>query len=430
MFVKVKLSPSNKLTITKYLLADGYAKKTEKKTLTQVQDDRFNEAVEKVVSLQRIYDNYSSVDKPKISLAKKELDTNDVNTEVLLYDNVLKEFEKTNLYQIHRDFLAQQSLLDLLRKSQYISNKKEWIKEHKPRTFTKRASDKILEAGGVLDKISSNNYSNMLTLTLPGSGYRAYKALADSSSYIMNRLLQVIRNAQKYLPENHPAIHFFYVWEFQKRGALHLHFCISWLVDRKRREQLCLKLKDKWFELLKEVGEKLDVDLFAKHGMGTWVNNPEIWQWDCQPIKKSVAAYFAKYCSKNKEIATEQNKAKLFYPARFWGSSYSIKQWIKNLTFEVKITTYSEQETSDVIDGILDLVFADSEPVKQWSNEFEVLVADSDVIVTSGIILGFAINPDTYYSAFESLADSFPFNWFHRPNIWELISELPSIVEV
>lgn len=193
-----------------------------------------------------------------------------------------------------------------------------WGFQAKPTSFTKNARHRLLEAGAVIDQeFGLNCYE--VSLTLPGSLDAAFKVVAAYSGWLCDRLLREVRR-------NPETQHWFYVWEFQKRGALHMHFAIagSNLSEVKKVAQ---KLEYMWFELLLELEEKTGVELFRKNRRATWRNRPEKWQSHVAPITKSCAAYFSKYASKCSNPGKQRNSP-YYYPARWWGSSRAIKQGI------------------------------------------------------------------------------------------------------
>lgn len=193
-----------------------------------------------------------------------------------------------------------------------------WGFQAKPSKFTKNARHRLLEAGAVIDQeFGLNCYE--VSLTLPGSGHQAFQCLANWSGWLCDRLLREVRR-------NTQTSHWFYVWERQKRGALHMHFAIaaSDINDAKKAAQ---KLEYDWFELLLELEAKTGVELFRKNPGVTWRDRPEKWQSHVAPISKSCAAYFSKYASKSTNSASGTNNK--YFPARWWGSSRAIKRGIE-----------------------------------------------------------------------------------------------------
>lgn len=315
------------------------------------------------------------------------------------------------------DYIAQHKrTLDILSESQQIEIKhSSWGKRQRPKVFRRQAANKILEGGAVIDRFVPLHATSMLTVTLPGSTFKAFAAVADWSGWIMNRVLQVIRR----VPKDLPPVYWFFVLEHQKRGALHMHMCIGWDVNASMRRELGVAIKDKWFECLLELEKKAGVDCFQPLGFAkSWRNSPEIWKWDYQQIKKSVASYFAKYCQKNSEINGEKSEAAnkrktyhslsnkglgakrgIYYPSRYWGSSQNIKTWIKRLTVSLSFDVAGDEEAEMVIQRIYDVCLHNQEIEDILEHEFEIVLPKSDICISSGIVTTILI-PHEQYPAF------------------------------
>lgn len=235
------------------------------------------------------------------------------------------------------------------------------------RSFTTVARHKLLEAGAVTDKLAGLNAA-VITLTLPGSTLASVRALAAYSGWIVNSLFQIIRDYRK---RTKKKVEYFFVWELQMKRAsknlapaLHIHICLAAPANEvpiDRLLKLGYKMKDKWFSLLKEMattkavkrfgkkeGNLPGIDMFSRanqHGkIKSWLNHPDEWRWDIQQVRKSVAAYFAKYAGKNGAPANKNQfekyaKAgnKCYSPSRWWGVSGGIRELIKANRFEYTI---------------------------------------------------------------------------------------------
>lgn len=230
-----------------------------------------------------------------------------------------------------------------------------WGRVNRKTVFTSKARHTLLEAGAVVDKGSSLANCRFLTLTIPGSSFSGFKAVARWSGFLVNRLTQIIRDSR------HSAyIGSFFCWEFQNRGALHLHWLIC---DFSQSSQLlihnlALKLRDAWYNLLFviESKEKNKVDLFGK-----WRNCKDIWNKGniIQTPRKSVAAYLCKYASKEHASSIDSMKGKSsfdFYPSRWWGCNQIIRKKIKEWQFDSSFDCASEKELS-IIERYLDPFF-------------------------------------------------------------------------
>ena len=234
-----------------------------------------------------------------------------------------------------------------------------WGSDPKVTTFGKNARHRILEAGAIMDELCGKNVVEV-TCTIPGSTDSSFRTVSKYSGWIMNRLTQIVRDSK-----GDPV--WFYVWELQKRGALHLHFAIgcSNLPDA---IALAEKIRFKWFQLLLKLKDKSNVDVFAKNDKFTWRDLPKHWKSHVLPIRKSVSAYFSKYAGKQSRNPKSDSTA--YPPARWWGSSQSIKEGIKNARVSMSIEVSSknvEAATSYLRDVLLSL-----QPIKSYRYEFDL----------------------------------------------------------
>lgn len=235
-------------------------------------------------------------------------------------------------------------VLDIIKKSQHLKQyERPWGKPQTLKRFTRNAKQRILECGAVVDLECDLSETYELTLTIPGSGLDVYRVVSEWSGYIVNRMTQIIRRKrwEAYNP------YWFFVWEHQKRGALHMHWCIAVKGDNMAARRLCIELKNKWYALLEELSEKTQTDLFKKKGsFSTWRYDSWAWQWHCQPVTKSVAAYFSKYCSKTHDTSRFNEKRRQrgierggsdtdrkckqgvisLCPSRYWGCASNLKR--------------------------------------------------------------------------------------------------------
>lgn len=183
-----------------------------------------------------------------------------------------------------------------------------WGKPHKPTKLTRSARATIYEAGCVFDAYYKDK-TYLTTCTLPGSDVLLYLRLATESGYIIDRLSKAIKK--------YDCLHYF-VWEWQKRGALHLHYALA-NHDIQMARNAAYTIEYEWFELLLELGTKYSEDFFKsdKAPGGSWVNNPSKWQSKVELVTKSVSRYLSKYLSK----ANCEFQPKFGFPSRWWGCS-------------------------------------------------------------------------------------------------------------
>lgn len=236
-------------------------------------------------------------------------------------------------YQVVDDAERYEALLDLHTKSQSdVEQHSSWGRKKDYSKFNKHGRKKILEAGGAIEKAGKQDDCLLVTVTIPGGGARVYDAVSRWSGYIANRMTQTLRNANRN-DKCKDDCGYFYVWELQKRGALHLHWCLIGY-DYETAE----KLKDAWYQALRDVGAKENLNCFKSESGRNWSNSPDTWQWDIQEVKKSVAGYFAKYASKTALGSKDAKPRKKGFdpasslsvsPGRWYSISKSVRAWMQ-----------------------------------------------------------------------------------------------------
>lgn len=190
----------------------------------------------------------------------------------------------------------------------------------------------MLRAGAVCDQRFGVRQV-IMTGTLPGNTNEANYALACWSGYAMNRLQQWIRRV---VDENWS----FGVWEYQQRGALHFHLAVCY--ETKDQSKILEKgFRRQWVRILQDISEQSGIDLFDSGRGFSWHPDSKAIQADAQLVRKSCAAYFAKYATKSycEDVEAEMQTASLFQfcPSRWIVCSRAVSRAIKEATFEYTI---------------------------------------------------------------------------------------------
>lgn len=203
--------------------------------------------------------------------------------------------------------------------------------------FSTYARRQILRAGGALERAHPHHECLFLTLTLPGSTKVSMEALARYSGMAVQRL----KNWIGYRISNNLSI---YTWEWQKRGALHLHYVVH-CPDRDKGEYIRTKLQEEWTRILDAIGEASGVDLYKKNEGFSWSSNKEMTRVDAQWCEKSVAAYLSKYVSKPKGLEKHVSK-NTYCPSRWYGVSRPLLQLTREMSFSICLDF---QKSNDVL---------------------------------------------------------------------------------
>lgn len=161
------------------------------------------------------------------------------------------------------------------------------------RSFTLAAKRKILRSAGALDRLDpAPAHKLFLTGTLPGGTPAALAAIALCAPKIVHLF-------RKWVAYKFPPIeHYFYCWELQKRGALHLHYCL-YCPDANIRSEIIGTFRQWWHDALCKFSDELGVDMFERAGGGSWRGRPDKIRAEAQEVYSSVGSYIAKYCSKS-----------------------------------------------------------------------------------------------------------------------------------
>ncbi len=175
----------------------------------------------------------------------------------------------------------------------------------KRHAISRYARKKIRCAGALLDN-GALSKCVFLTGTLPGSTIEAEMGLASQSGWVVQTVEQWIRDYA-------PGAQFFGVWEYQKRGALHLHVCVRVLVESEAT-RLITRWKDKWIAVLRGASVRSGFDLFARNAGSTWQDTPSVTRTDAQMVRYSVGRYLSKYLSKG----SQRKRKRCYYPPSRW----------------------------------------------------------------------------------------------------------------
>lgn len=197
----------------------------------------------------------------------------------------------------------------------------------KPTTFGLNAKRNLIRRGAAMENTSPPSECLFLTGTLPGSTEDSYRAIAEWSGYIVHRLKSWIGNyaAQKLD---------FYCWEYQKRGALHLHYCVH-VSDDASRAFIIGGFHSWWVSILHAIGQKSQCDMFRKNRNKTHLGNTGVVRAVAEICRKSPARYLAKYLTKS--AAPIRGSARAFTPSRWWGTSRPLKKLCDSLTENIEI---------------------------------------------------------------------------------------------
>lgn len=180
-----------------------------------------------------------------------------------------------------------------------------------------------------------------LTGTLPGSTEESLAAIAEKSGYMVKMVQTYLSRAANC---DAKQMEYVWVWEHQKRGALHMHL-VARTPSRAQAKLLQQRWRSVWSQILRLVDSKVDCDLFEKYYGGSHRDSPEDWQVDAALVKKSAAKYLSKYLSKGGGFHSR------FCPSRWWGVSSSLRsslsEYVNSNTILLPLTITNSTKKKD-----------------------------------------------------------------------------------
>lgn len=300
------------------------------------------------------------------------IDFHPTKTGAIAYDPGKPSLTKLNQDEYQRAKIQVQRGLDItseFRRDREAARKNKKVPgtPNRATVFGRAARHTMLEAGSVASRWSgSPGNSVVVTLTLPGSTKSAYATLAAWSGYAFDRLARWLRKAST-------RIRWFYVWELQRRGALHLHILIA-AQSSITALYVGSKIRTAWFNVLNDISLKSGVDMFC-HARGDRCTVKSLWQNDISSVTKNIAAYFSKYASKNTESAKKGFGGKAvvhpYYPSRWWGCQRLLRAEIEQERFVIRIEGVEEDEVTKAL-ILIDRWCEQNRPVKRYSYDFEL----------------------------------------------------------
>lgn len=226
------------------------------------------------------------------------------------------------------------------------------------------------------------------TLTLPSVDIAAFEGLARYSAYVANRLSMIL---DRYFQcEIFGDMSRAFVWEYQERGALHIHLVIACrCMDAISLKDFSTYLRVKWFEILEDLSGLYHCNCFLNSKGKEW-SMQEL----CLPyidvlgrenkaiceafvkiefVRVSVVAYLMGYLSKSNHDEESDTKNKLrrkFYPISTWC------QWNRNATncrkkWDICIDFgYIDKENLEAFDDCMDALI-ECVPIAKDTEIFE-----------------------------------------------------------
>jgi len=170
--------------------------------------------------------------------------------------------------------------------------------------LTTSARQTLQRIGGVVGLACTPRSSVFLTGTFPGSSHSAQTAIASQAHWIVHRLKAWL---YKRIGKNIG----YYVWEFQKRGTLHLHYVVL-VPDEVLRARIISDFRDEWIRLIAGASKRSGENLFLGNKGRDFFTEKEKLQIYAQECYKDCSSYLSKYLAK-------KSSSNFPAPCRLWG---------------------------------------------------------------------------------------------------------------
>lgn len=210
-----------------------------------------------------------------------------------------------------------------------INFKVEMAPRARRQTLSRYGRRRLIRAGSCFSQ-GEGSVRLMLTGTLPGSTREVFRVMADNSSYITHRLCAWLTRRQR-------SAKWMYAWEFQKRGALHLHLVIE--LDNANAEIVKREFKHEWNRLLTTVGNRNNVDMWRKSS--TYSHGKDVTQADVTVCDREPSRYISKYIAKGNAKSFGANR---FPPVRWYQISRALLRELEDKTevYEREALSYGQ----------------------------------------------------------------------------------------
>lgn len=176
--------------------------------------------------------------------------------------------------------------------------------------------------GGCVSHNTPAEFSLFLTGTFPGKTFAAQSAIADQSAWIVHRLKAWIYKRVG------PNIGY-YVWEFQKRGTLHLHYVVV-IPNKDDRNWIEREFRDEWIRLIAGASARSSCDLFIGERGRNFFTEKEKLQIYAQECYKNCSSYLSKYLAKGKFRNFPP-------PVRMWGCTKEARNAVASSLIRLEI---------------------------------------------------------------------------------------------
>jgi hypothetical protein len=183
-----------------------------------------------------------------------------------------------------------------------ISSKVETVPRERQPALSRYGRNTILRAGSSFE-MAPESERLLLTGTLPGGRREAFAAIAEFSTYASHTLTD-------WLTRRSPSCKWLYVWEYQKRGALHIHLVVE--LPKEISAYVKKHFKDEWNRILLSICQLSAVNLYRR--TAKYVHSEKATQADVKVCDRDPSRYLSKYLTKTQS----QGFRKWRFPPKTW----------------------------------------------------------------------------------------------------------------
>lgn len=230
----------------------------------------------------------------------------------------------------------------------------------KAKTIRLEAKRLIMEYASAIERTYTKSNCLFLTGTLPGSSLASVEVFSAWQKNIQRRLRQWLADLCAC------SVAAVIVWEYQKRGALHVHLLVG-CDSLQQARQIRRNWRRYWVGLLERISTESGVDMFERSDGRSWRTMKHAVRAWAQPVRKGVSAYLAKYLSKSKPANIPATACE---PSRLWGATQKARSLLRSCTSFARTAAISLDDARAAFKLVLDLCSAAAVPTFTWTRRF------------------------------------------------------------
>lgn len=231
----------------------------------------------------------------------------------------------------------------LVSSQEFVKRSHSDLAERKYGRAARESLRRIGRTAEVFDEVPG--HWQFVTVTFPTESIEGQTAIAKNTPWIVQQVKNYVRKFARG-PET-----YFYCWEKQKRGTLHLHYCAhlpTAHADGFRTKALKLWFSDVLVRFRRKFGINVGV---GRYGVD-WSDKPHFLRVETQAVEKSIGRYLAKYVSKGASKNSESDTL-CPSPRRWTGASVNLKDLMKSLTRKESVIETGFVSAKSRFDGLM-----------------------------------------------------------------------------